>query len=155
MKISLSKYRLIMQISISISALLFAGAALVLWRSANLQQSIDVRSETVATLAQLEVKDLALRRLMDPWGVEAEKSFEISRAISAMVPEVDISDPVIVGDFRMHHAALHMPEESAEQIFARLAGLQGLPVRVLQIDLSADAYGTVGGTIEVSWLERR
>ncbi len=155
MKMSLLHARVLLQISVGVFILALIVSVRMFFGSVALQESMNIRHQTRKSLAQLEAESVALHELMDMWGIGEGMSLQISQTLSAAFSELEISDPALVGSFRLHQATIMIPEGSTEDIMNRLSSLVGLPVRVSSISLSTDASGQLSGAIELRWLERR
>lgn len=154
MNIPIRFQRIGFYVSLGIFAVAFLFALGMFLRTEDMQQAFDVRRQTRESLAELETTASELRRISDAWSVASHNAEEIGATVEAVMPVVDRSDPVMMDSQQLHRASLEIPAEPSEEIFQRLTGLHGLPVRITSIDLTADESGNLGGTIDVVWLER-
>ena len=154
MKLTLRSCRFFMHVSMFVLLLVCLWALREVLRSHDLQQAVATRSDTRAALGRLEAEAQQLEQLSSRWAVSGAMSFEIRQTITSALRDAVFPDPVVIGSHRLHKASLSLPRLPAEDAFATLAAIQGLPVRVQQMDVAVDDRGRVNGAIEVAWLER-
>ena len=154
MKIALPYCRVFMQASMILLAAVGLWGVLEVFRGDTLQRAVATRVETRHALGRLEAEAQKLEQLVDRWAVGGAMSFEIQQTITGVMRDAAFPAAVVVGSHRLHTATLQLPEEPAEDAFAKLHALQGLPVRIQKMDITVDDHGRVRGTVDVAWLER-
>ena len=153
MKLVLKSARLFMQISTGLLILASLWTLGDLFFGDDLERSVETRIHTREALSRLEEQSRHLEQLSLVWAVSESQSLEIRERITGVLSDVRFADPIFFGAYRLQKATLPLPGKPARDSFAMLSAIQGLAVRVQNIDITVDAQGLLQGSIELAWIE--